>query len=1307
MNIKSKIAIAVTVIVVLCAGGFGAYKAIQSNKISSNKPAESSSAADVNNAGKTEVENVDYLEAQSKVDENLQKELKHGYKIDDPFVVVNPYGNSPLTAMVIFSTDKKESVDMTVKGKDSAQDIKASFAKTKDHIIPVYGLYNGEETEVLLKLSGGAEKTLKIKTEKIETVLSKAEVTVYEKSEVNSDNLTFACISSGDNNYSACAFDNAGDVRWLLNKSTSMAFPLKRLANGHMIASSSRLLKPQYYVTGMVEFDLSGKVYKDYLIPGGQHHEVVELDNGNFLVAGDFEDLSSIEATIVEIDRTTGEVVDSINVGDLVEPRDGGSINKSEEDWCHNNGIYYDKNTDTILLSCRHLDAVLGINKTNKTLSWVLGNPDGWTSVSKDKFFTPVGDDFEWQYAQHNVSVTPDGNILLFDNGAGRTKVGKEDKKSTGDNVYSRAVEYKIDTKKMTVEQVWSYGKDRGAEWYSSYICGVDQYSKGDYWITSGGTGFNNEENTYDVSPAAISKCDLYTHINEVKNNKLVYEIVVPVNTYRSVRLPMYSSVGGYDLKEEGQYLGSLGTVKTIDNPNAEVKNAKKIDFEITKIQKMPDRLLVSGSWKETSQDAALVMVDESGKMYSFKISAAKKAEGAETVNFSVWVNDNSIPQGHEYSIYLYNGGVLYDTTKFVRFYVNTRVSPDNMGAQMALYDVDGSAYTLVSSNDFKNKTIQTNIKTEVSSVENSKKIDEALTKELENGKFTFENPEVIQNPYQITPLSAVVLFNTDKEYKVRVTVKGKDSANDIKSTIKAAKAHKIPIIGLYASYENTVVLELLDGKKVVRIKEIKIKTDALPEKLNGVVEASKNTKESSMGLMIVSGIQAPYLYGFDQAGDIRWFCLNNTMYYGAFPLDNGNLLVETDDVLFPNASMPNSPEFYEMDLLGRVHNIYFFPEGIHHEIKEKTPNGNFLIATNSNDGYEQNSIQEIDRKTGKVVKTLVLNDLLAGISYIDKDDWAHINTVSYDEKTDTILISPRNLHSGMRINWTTNEIEWILCNPEFWKGTEFYDKVLQPKGVSQWHYQQHTVYEIKEDLDNNPDTIQIALFDNHYNQHRKVPYYDNTGKSYVKIYTVNVKKGTVKLIHNYESGFSRITSDYIYIPEANRVFSVCAYFDPKIDGNGGMVYEYDYDSEEVLNQWAISHHFYRGYNINIDLNNYAGDLKIDDNYLKGDLRAPVKAENPVVLTTSRQIKKKVTFSLRNNILYAKANDHSFTQIIFNGKNGTFVYDISDIKMITDNIKSYKYGLPIPLNTLEKDTYSIQVMYQDELYDAAETITIK
>ena len=48
--------------------------------------------------------------------------------------------------------------------------------------------------------------------------------------------------------------------------------------------------------------------------------------------------------------------------------------------------------------------------------------------------------------------------VSVFDNGDGRAFVQPDDPKEK----YSRAVVYKIDQKKMTVQQVWEYGKNRG-----------------------------------------------------------------------------------------------------------------------------------------------------------------------------------------------------------------------------------------------------------------------------------------------------------------------------------------------------------------------------------------------------------------------------------------------------------------------------------------------------------------------------------------------------------------------------------------------------------------------------------------------------------------------------------------------------------------------------------------------------------------------------------------------------------------------------------------------------------------------------
>ena len=42
----------------------------------------------------------------------------YGYSIDNPNIIVNPYGNSPLTAIVMFETNDYSNVSISVKSKD-------------------------------------------------------------------------------------------------------------------------------------------------------------------------------------------------------------------------------------------------------------------------------------------------------------------------------------------------------------------------------------------------------------------------------------------------------------------------------------------------------------------------------------------------------------------------------------------------------------------------------------------------------------------------------------------------------------------------------------------------------------------------------------------------------------------------------------------------------------------------------------------------------------------------------------------------------------------------------------------------------------------------------------------------------------------------------------------------------------------------------------------------------------------------------------------------------------------------------------
>ena len=96
--------------------------------------------------------------------------------------------------------------------------------------------------------------------------------------------------------------------------------------------------------------------------------------------------------------------------------------------------------------------------------------------------------------------------------------------------------------------------------------------------------------------------------------------------------------------------------------------------------------------------------------------------------------------------------------------------------------------------------------------VERQYQNEEAMRKELERGNYTSEHPYIVVNPYLVNPLTAMILFKTEKEEAVTLTVKGKEAAGDITHTFPKAKEQILPVLGLYPEYDNTVVIALEDG---------------------------------------------------------------------------------------------------------------------------------------------------------------------------------------------------------------------------------------------------------------------------------------------------------------------------------------------------------------------------------------------------------------------------------------------------------------------------------------------------------------
>ena len=602
---------------------------------------------------------------QQELEEGFTSE---GYTLDNPNVIVDPYNNSPLTALVIFETAKKEKVKITIEGEDDLTTYTHQFDKEKVHYIPVYGLYAGKENTVIIEC-GNEKKELKIKTEELPDDFILPTSVKKEESKLTND-LYFFTPSSGGY---TCAYDTNGDVRWYLTNAAT--WKIDRLENGHLLVSTERLVNSPYYLTGLYEMDMLGKIYVEYSLPGGYHHDYYEMPNGNLLVASDDfnNEKGTVEDYIVELDRETGKIVKTIDLKDILNMEDGKSENWVEYDWFHNNSVWYDEKTNSITLSGRHQDAVINIDYDTEKLNWIIGDPTNWSEEYQKYFFKPVGDDFEWQWSQHAAMITPEGYVFIFDNGNNKSK--NEDEYVDAEDSYSRGVMYKIDTEKMTIEQVWEYGKERGSEFYSPYISDVDYLDKNHYIVHSGGIVYVDGKNSNQ--PAGISGADkLVSDTVEILNDKVIFEIKLPSNNYRVEKMSLYSK-DTFELKIP-EAKGSLGETKVDKTRFGFITKAKKIDKEYKKhdieITNEEDRIEIKGRFKRGTE--VKILLYQNGKIKEYEIPISKKPYTAMCVDiFTEEENKNGIVVtkyinkenlSGKYSIYLQINDTIYKTEKYI-----------------------------------------------------------------------------------------------------------------------------------------------------------------------------------------------------------------------------------------------------------------------------------------------------------------------------------------------------------------------------------------------------------------------------------------------------------------------------------------------------------------------------------------------------------------------------------------------------------------------------------------------------------------
>ena len=300
--------------------------------------------------------------------------------------------------------------------------------------------------------------------------------------------------------------------------------------------------------------------------------------------------------------------------------------------------------------------------------------------------------------------------------------------------------------------------------------------------------------------------------------------------------------------------------------------------------------------------------------------------------------------------------------------------------------------------------------------VNNQYLINSKLNKIMNDRKYSLGDAYVELNPYKVSPLSGIIIFQTLYEEKIRVYING-----EFVTTTEASRKHAIPIYGLLEDYENIVKVESEKDSQEYIIKTDKSNID------NKLLITNKTKMHDN--LYFVSSVDKKQLTGWDTQGRLRFY-LNDDNAMDIEWLPNNHFLIGTTQGSVDNEYMA----FVEMDYLGKIYNYYTTKHGLTREMQVLT-NGNIMVqGGNTPVNYEQQIIYTIDPRNGKIVSSINIYDVIKNIDNSFDDKFLGSNTYSsgfyYDEKNNDLVVSNRDNNIIYCFDYTNSKLKWILTNP-------------------------------------------------------------------------------------------------------------------------------------------------------------------------------------------------------------------------------------------------------------------------------------
>lgn len=557
---------------------------------------------------------VNYEDNQLIVNSELESYVNDkNITFDNPKVVVDPYNNSKLAAMIIFYTEEDTEIKLYINGH-----FMTTMESGHEHIIPVYGLKEEYNNEIVIINNKNEEKKINIKTNKIDSSI----MYKYNSTRDISDNLF---INSPMGKFS---LDGEGNINWY-NDNGNYEFIITDDKKIYLLDRYNRLL----------ETDFMGRVTRMYYVYlTSNNHQIVKLSNNNIMAID-----SSF--SISEIDYETGKVETVFNLIDVLMNVDK-DIDITNE-IVYMNHFQYDEVNKTLLISIRGLDTIIKYDLVNEKIIWMISN----NSVFSDKFNEyklNLSNDVTYFIGQHSPYM--DGDYLyVFDNG----NCYFNDNNSFNSLNKSSAVIYEV--KGDNLYEVYRYTGDVASGWYGNF------YVYKDIKHINFGSIVDDDRGKY----SKVIELD--------KDNNITMELVTEYKNiliYESGRYNFYNDVtSNYNINNDFKKIDANNYKKVYyfeaDNEEEAVEREKK-DLTLYKdniYNKLKGALIDRGMIKvskelgieiDTSEDYQVLFVNKDYNFY--KISM--KNDGYRYL----YLNDFISKIKGEYAIYIIINGKYYDT---------------------------------------------------------------------------------------------------------------------------------------------------------------------------------------------------------------------------------------------------------------------------------------------------------------------------------------------------------------------------------------------------------------------------------------------------------------------------------------------------------------------------------------------------------------------------------------------------------------------------------------------------------------------